>query len=671
MSDGTLLSARIWLPDDAESDPVPAVLEYVPYRKGDWYARGDSLMHPYFAERGYAAVRVDLRGSGDSEGLLRDEYLPEEQADACDVIAWLRQQPWCSGKVGMIGFSWGGFAALQVAALRPPGLEAIIPCHSTHNRYANDAHFMGGCVIGSEMLSWSTTMLAYLALPPDPQTVGDAWAAMWTERLEAVEPPVHTWLAHQRYDDYWRHGSPSEAYEAIECAVYAVGGTADPYVDSVPHLLEGLRCPRKGLIGPWAHYYPFAIEPGPQIGFLQECLRWWDRWLKDVDNGIMDEPMLRVFMPDRRTTGPTAQTWPGRWIGVESWPPPEVSLRCLALGDGVLTSAEDDAGGPPAEGAASTTRQIAGNQGAGLDCGLWCPVGLPYDLPPDQNREDGLSLTFTSAPLPEEMELLGRPTAVLSLSADRPVAFVAVRLCDVHPDGRSTLITRGVLNLTHRDGHGHPEPLVAGQLYEVRLPMRVTADSVPAGHRLRLAISPTYWPWVWPSPEPVTLTVALGQSSLELPVYGGRPRENDTAPHPFGPPDHAPPVPAALVTTSPNDWRVTRDPVSRRHDLRIRMAPLAAEAGAGRIKLLDSGLEIEELQDDHYTIVEDAPLSARVDCSRSCHLARAAWSTHVEVVSTLTADAEGFRLAHHLEASDGGVVRFSKSWDRTIPRDLM
>ena len=571
----------------------------------------------------------------------------------------------------MIGFSWGGFAALQVAALRPPGLDAIIPCHSTHNRYVNDAHYIGGCVLGSEMLSWSTTMLAYLALPPDPETVGGTWKDMWDKRLEAVEPPVHTWLSHQRYDDYWRHGSPCEAYGAIECAVYAVGGTADPYVDSVPHLLDGLRCPKKGLIGPWAHYYPFAIEPGPQIGFLQECLRWWDYWLKGIDNGIMDEPVLKVWMADPTSTDESDGPSPGRWIGVPDWPPRHVSQRRMALGDGTLQPGEGEETSSGLRGAAEGPNEleVIGNQAAGIECGLWCPLGLPYDLPPDQSREDGLSLTFTSPPLTDGVEFLGCPTALLTLSADRPVALVALRLCDVSPDGRSALITRGVLNLTHRESHSDPSPLVPGELYDVRVPLRFIARSVPKNHRLRLSVSPTYWPWAWPSPEPVRLTISLARSALELPVYGGQAHEVEI--RPFEAPDHAPPLPTAILRTSPSDWRISFDVVARRHDLEIRMAPLTGDTAAGRLRLLDSNLEIEELQDDHYTIVEHDPLSARVDCQRSCHMERGSWNVHVEATSSLIADGETFRLTHRLEASHAGIIMFVRSWDRTIPRDLL
>ena len=142
LSDGTKLAARMWIPVDAETDPVPALLEYLPYRKRDGTHVRDALTHPYFAGHGYAAIRVDMRGNGDSEGLMFDEYAQQEQDDALEVIAWLAEQPWCNGKVGMFGISWGGFNALQVAARKPPALKAIIskcgkesePCSARRGR---------------------------------------------------------------------------------------------------------------------------------------------------------------------------------------------------------------------------------------------------------------------------------------------------------------------------------------------------------------------------------------------------------------------------------------------------------------------------------------------------------------------------------------------------------
>src|SRR5258708_2866624 len=175
--------ARIWLPDDAARRPVPAILEYIPYRRRDFTAIGDSQQHRYLAGHGYAAVRVDMRGSGDSDGILADEYLPQELADGAAVIAWLASQPWCTGKVGMMGISWGGFNALQVAALRPPALAAIITVASTDDRFADDIHAMGGCLLGDNMV-WASTMFGFNSRAPDPAVVGEGWRAQWRERLE-------------------------------------------------------------------------------------------------------------------------------------------------------------------------------------------------------------------------------------------------------------------------------------------------------------------------------------------------------------------------------------------------------------------------------------------------------------------------------------------------------
>ena len=295
MPDGCRLSARVWLPDGAEARPVPAILEYLPYRKRDGTCARDALTHPWFAARGYACLRVDMRGSGDSEGLMFDEYAPQEQADALAVIDWIAAQPWCSGAVGMMGISWGGFNALQVAALRPPALKAIVTLCSTVDRFADDIHYKGGCLL-NENLGWGGTMLSYQSRPPDPALVGDAWREMWLERLEKLPFFAADWLAHPTRDEYWKHGSVCEDYSAIQAATLAVGGWGDAYRNAVGALVENLSCPAKGIVGPWVHKYPHFAVPEPRIGFLQVALRWWDRWLKGVENGVEDESDLRQYL---------------------------------------------------------------------------------------------------------------------------------------------------------------------------------------------------------------------------------------------------------------------------------------------------------------------------------------------------------------------------------------
>ncbi|MGM9920706.1 MAG: CocE/NonD family hydrolase, partial [Bhargavaea sp.] len=298
MSDGTKLSAKIWLPEGAEENPIPAILEYLPYRKNEFTALRDSLRHPYFAGHGYASIRVDIRGTGDSDGILYDEYLKQEQDDALEILEWIEQQPWSTGSVGMIGKSWGGFNGLQVAARRPKQLKTIITICSTDDRYADDVHYKGGAMLASDMLWWASTMFAYNARPQDPEVVGESWKPNWLERMENTPPFAEEWVRHQRRDAYWKHGSVNEDYQAIEIPVFAVGGWADGYPNAIPRMLENLEVPRKGLIGPWAHEYPEMAVPGPQVGFLQECLRWWDQWLKGEDTGIMEEPMLRAYLQD-------------------------------------------------------------------------------------------------------------------------------------------------------------------------------------------------------------------------------------------------------------------------------------------------------------------------------------------------------------------------------------
>jgi putative CocE/NonD family hydrolase len=360
---GTRLGARMWLPEDAEQDPVPAVLEYIPYRKGDGTAQRDEPRHAYVAGHGYAVLRVDLRGTGESDGLLHDEYLPREQQDALEVLRWIAAQRWCTGAVGMFGISWGGFNGLQVAAHRPPELKAVISLCSTDDRYADDVHYRGGAVLALEMLSWGASMLSFNAIAPDPEVAGAGWRDAWLERIDNVEPYEYEWLRHQRRDDYWRQGSVCEDFGAIACPVYAIGGWADGYSEAVLRLVAGLGPPSKGLIGPWSHAFPDDVEPGPAIGFLQECLRWWDTWLKGEDTGIAEEPILRVWMQEPVAPAARHRERPGRWVAERAWPSPEIREHRLALADGVLA----------AEPHPHDHRlEISTDLLCGLDGGVWC-----------------------------------------------------------------------------------------------------------------------------------------------------------------------------------------------------------------------------------------------------------------------------------------------------------
>ena len=654
MRDGVRLSTRLWLPESSDREPVPAILEYIPYRKDDSSLQGDEPRHRYLAGHGYACVRVDLRGSGDSEGILLGEYLPQEQDDAEDVLAWLGEQPWCTGRVGMIGISWGGFNGLQVAARRPPELGCVVSLCSTDDRYADDVHYLGGAVLAADMLSWASTMLAYNALPPDPEIVGaQRWRELWLARLEQTPPYIEEWLAHQRRDAFWKQGSVCEDYDAIACPVFMVGGWNDGYSNAIPRFLAGYRGVCKGLVGPWSHNFPERGVPGPAIGFLQETLRWFDHWLRDRDTGIIEEPQLRVWLQEWVPPAPRHLQRPGRWVTEPSWPSPNVELRALPLGAGGLGRRDE----------ADAALHCPGLETHGLDAGTWCPYGAVADEPPDQREEDSRARCLDSEPLAERLELLGHPIAVLELTADRPLALVTVRLCDVAPDGASLLLTRGVLNLTHRASHEHPERVPMGERIVVRVELNALAQAVPAGHRLRLAVSPSYWPWAWPSPEPVTLTLhTAGESHLELPVRPLRPGE--PAPAPFAEPESGVPLEVErLPGTVREGRRLMREVATGLNEVRFYQDSPA-------VRIAENGSELTWANEDLYSIVEGDPLSARVVCRSSIQIGREGWRTRVETESTMTATGDVFLVTNRVEAFEGETRVFSRDTAREIPRDL-
>jgi uncharacterized protein len=547
--------------------------------------------------------------------------------------------------------SWGGFAALQVAARRPPELAAIVTLCSTDDRYADDAHYMGGCLLGENAV-WGAAIFAIASLPPDPALVGEEWRAIWRRRLENTPEWVPTWLAHQRRDGYWRHGSVCENYGSIACPVYAIGGWADAYSNTVPRLLEHLRVPAKGLVGPWAHGWPLMATPGPSIGFLQEVLRWWDHWLKGVDTGIMDEPAYRVWLQDPTPRRAGREEQPGRWVAEAGWPSARISARRLHLNPGRLEAV------PAPEAALSHRSPLY----AGSAAGAWCPYGTGSDLDTDQREDDGRSLTFDSAPLTETFDLLGPPELALELAVDRPIAQIAARLCDIDETGASARVTYGVINLTHRDSHETPAPLEPGKRYRVRLALNQVAYRFPPGHRLRLALSTSYWPTLWPAPEPVLLTVYTGASRISLPMRP--PRAEDAMLPPFGEPEGA--SPPAMTTLSPD-----RRSRTFRHDLAADVAELIIESDDGEERLDHLGLSSRAVIREHYRIAGDDPLSAEARYDWTIFLRRDAWRIHVEARTTMSATATEFVVGLELAAFEGDERVFERRWDRRIARDLV
>jgi uncharacterized protein len=412
--------------------------------------------------------------------------------------------------------------------------------------------------------------------------------------------------------------------------------------------LDAAGVPCRGLVGPWSHSWPEVSEPGPRIGFLQEAVRWWDHWLKGVDNGAMDEPKLRAWIQEPIVPAVRQELRPGRWVSEPAWPSPQVSARRL----------HPTAAGGLAGEAADGRRRHIGDPLCGSESGAWCPYGRPTDFPPDQRGEDGRSLAFETEPLAEPLEILGRPTVTLELSVDRPLALVAARLCDVSPEGRSLLVSRGLLNLTHRDGHDRVHELTPGEAVNVELPLDFAGHRFPAGHRVRLSLSPTYWPFAWPSPDPVTLDVALGERTfLTLPERD--PRADDGPAPRFDEPERA--TPAAGAVDAASERTLVTDLALGE----IRSTVVSDE----RSHLADTGLWFGERQESSHVLPLGDPLGARLEYRAEHHLHRAGWKIRVLVNTSLTADADAFTVATELDAYEGRVRVHALRRSVRIPRD--
>ncbi|HMK87559.1 MAG TPA: CocE/NonD family hydrolase [Steroidobacteraceae bacterium] len=645
MQDGVQLSARLWLPVHAAEARVPVVWEYIPYRKRDLYRAHDDAWGQSLAQYGIAYARVDVRGSGDSQGVLLDEYLDQEWRDGVEVIAWLARQPWSNGSVGMRGISWGGINTLQIAALGPPELKAIMPMCCTDTRYTDDAHYIGGA-LGLTGLQWGVQFKAVMAMPPDPAVAGEGWREEWHRRLDATPPIIEQWLSHQRNDAFWRRGSVSTDYGRIRCPVYLVDGWVDTYVNSVTRILTRVTAPRKALIGPWAHNYPESASPGPSLQWIYEEVRWWKHWLAGAATAIMEEPMLRAYLPNRTASETYPSQTPGRWIAETSWPSARIAPRRWYLDEGRLS---------PTVRSRGEVRYI-GDEIVGLQKPEWLPFP-PEGLPLEQSADDRKSLVFDTAPLEADLEILGHPIARVRVSADQPIAKLALRLCEVTREGRSWLVTYGLLNLTHRDGHETPAPLAPGEPYEVTIELSLIAHRFKAGNRIRLAVSESLWPLVWPSPQIATLTLTLGASSLELPV---RPIVRDPPfPIPQNAPDHPSPsgrTPLREAGPDAQGWyEIRQDPEPVSYPIADTGTTVSGALG------IKERLRIRRADNN----------SCEWQGERSGGFKRGDWDCTVASAFRLTSTAESFFIEETLRASEGGEVIFERTNKAAVKRELM
>ncbi len=643
------MHAQLWLPADSIHNPVPALVEYAPFRHRDFTAPRDALIHPWFAGHGYASLRGELRGSGDSSGLAQDEYVSQEQDDALEALEWITAQSWCDGTTGMFGMSWGAFSALQVAARKPHSLRAIIPVHGTDDRFSDDIHYKGGCLLTAG-LSWGSLYTLYTMRPPDSALSGESWRQRWLDRFDTAPVVLEEWLTHQFQNDYWQHGSISENYSQFTCPALVVCGWADGYTSAAMRMAELLPDNAQVIVGPWAHTYPHLAKPGPQIGFLQEAVKWWDKWLKGQDNGMDRQPRLRVWLQDPASPATSYDHREGRWIAFKKWPSSYVATRNWNLLPGKLSHRK------PVEAVLNIQSPLTNS----INGPEWLPHGVGPELPADQQAEDEGSLCFDTDILKSELIICGAPVLKLRLKSNTETGIVHVRLVDLFEDGQAAQISYGLLNLQHRNGMDMPLKMEPEEWLDVEIVLNPIAQLVPVGHRLRVSISTQAWPFVWPAPENLMFHLKTDQSGLSVPLLKSEDLESlETA------------VFEVAAIPQPLDIHWIK-PVKRERNIEIDKE----KNTVSRSYLKDDGaycieehdLEVHVSGSLTYRSRGEDPLSVQAEYHYQIRLIREDWDVQIECEIKVSADSDYFYIEGIYRALENDQICKQRKINRRIRR---
>ena len=646
--DGIQLAADIYMPPTG-SGPFPALLEALPYRKDDLTASSHSDDYLRLAgEGGFVVCRLDVRGTGSSEGLATDEYPLVELDDLTDVINWLATQPWSNGRVGMFGYSYSGFNSLQVACTRPAALHAICAVYATDDRYTDDVHYMGGALRAIDLVDYCHYMTACNLLPPVPAVFGDNWKSEWQMRLNEIQPWILTWLEQQHDGPYWRHGSLRPGYERIQCPTMIVAGWADGYRNNTFRTFEALQCEKSLLIGPWSHSAPAHSHPGPNIDLVPEMIAWFNRWLQPDSTAVATEPPIRVFI--RHSTKPDADLamLNGEWRFEETWPP----ARSITT---TLRPTESHA----AHVGTSNIDVLDVRPDVGVAAWNSCAGGLPWGQPTDQREDDSWSLTYDWPIDSDHFEILGHALLKLKVASDQPVASISVKICDVFPDGTSALVTRGFLNLTHRTSSTSPQPLVPNVFEDVDVELEATSWVFARGHKIRLSIAGADWPNIWSPPHPFALHVDRSTVQLMLPTVDN---------HGAGTPKFAPLKPTVHSESPPSEhdvptlWRIERDVLAHQ--------TIARTQYGGPSVVRDNGTTHELYQGEVGVSTTD-PTHSWVTATTRYQLNWPEAKCTVEARMRIDSDAEAFNVVIDVDADLDGVEFARKHYTSKILRRLL
>ena len=648
MPDGVFLAADLYKPAGLEpGHKLPVLLEYTAYRKTDSRSRNYSL-YSYFIARDYIVARVDIRGTGNSEGrLIPYEYSDIELDDGEVIIDWLSKQSFSNGNVGVFGISWGGFNAIQLAVRQPPALKAIIAVDATEDLYQDDVHFMDGIM---HMDSWEMSQDLDNTRPGAPDYVIDD--DNFRNRFD-TEPWMLTYKKQQRDGPFWDRASARDKYDQIKIPAFHIGGWYDGYRDSLPRMLANVEAPVKAMIGAWSHAWPHNPYPKPGMEWRNEAVRWFDQFLKGEDTGILDEPRFAVYVRDWHPPGPYLDYAPGFWRWEEGWPIARIQpTRMYPQANHTLSIAEAD----------ETVHSLRYVPSSGLEAGG--PVMWWGDVAHDQRPTDAFSLVYDTEPLAADTEILGLPLAGLNVSADAPRANWMVRLSDVAPDGTVTQVAGAAFNGTHRNSAREPEDIVPGEAFDLEIEMHFTSWVFPKGHRIRFAVSNAQWPMLWPTPYPMTTTLRLGGANgsfVELPIAPPGHLESPA----FLPPKPDPKYPGYESIDAGTSSGYGEISSVDRNPQTGEVTATATNSGATKYPW---GMETYQETIVHKT--SDAhPENTSMTGTHRLEVKLEGRTLLWEGKLSFSSDRENFYYQYSRRISENGELVREKSWQETIPRD--
>lgn len=639
MKDGVQLSVTYYRPTAKTPDETfPVLMEMVPYRKDDFFALGDYEYGAYFARRGYVVARVDVRGTGGSEGPVPvSEYSEAEISDAVQLIDQFSKMPWSNGKVGMYGISWSAFNALMTAHRKPPALKGIIAAHGSSDLYYNDVHYIDGAL---HIDTYAHQIDTDNAMPQSPDyRIDDTYFKNRFDR----EPWLFTWMREQQDSTFWRKESVQHK-GPLEVPAYLIGGLLDGYRDFVTHVSQNATAPVIAEIGPWNHAWPEYGTPGPNYEWRQKALRWWDHWLKGADNGILDEPRRMAFMRTGHPPATDLDTIPGYWRCDTQWPVDGSHIRRL------YPQAGKQLGETVAQQTTDSLRYLAGT---GMAAGGWWG-----EQTGDMAADDVNSLVYDSAPLTEAVDIMGIPQVRLRVVADAPLYQWTVRLEDVAPDGKVSLVSGGIINPSQRESRLHPKALVPGEATTLNATTRYTTWRFKPGHRIRLAVANAQFPMIWPTPTAGTTQLLIGANTWialpQIPVQETSPVSCE-----LPPPDTNEPAPFGKELDK-------TDPVfrSERND---ETGDSTFTTGSDTSWTIDDNT-FKSSESYKWHVNDAAPANARYEAERRNIFTIKGDEIDMVARAMIQSDATHFNVTFTRILHKNGTLVREKTWTERIPR---